>query len=345
MNGNDYYKILGVAKTASEEEIKKAHRKLARKHHPDLNPGNKRAEDHFKEIQEAYDVLSDDGKRRKYDQGGESWQQAPSGGPGFPGGGPGPYTDINFNSPGGPGSGGVDMEDFFHSLFGGGKQARRAKAPQQPDNPPVLVEISLEEAMTGTSRKLTVTVEEACPDCGGMGQKRDPSGRFDLRGAVCPRCGGQGTVHSQRPVNFNIPAGAWEGVKIRLAGQGAAEANGTRQDLFAEIKVLRHAVFEREGQDLLFDVAVPYTVAALGGEVTIATLGGQKRQIVIPPGIQTGQKMRLAGQGLPALQSRNAGDAYARVKIGVPKDLTAEERALLEQLARLRNDSIRTGGR
>jgi DnaJ-class molecular chaperone len=184
-------------------------------------------------------------------------------------------------------------------------------------------------------------VEDVCPDCDGVGQKRDSKGRFDLSGGLCSRCRGQGRIPSPRSGEIKIPAGAWDGLKLRMEGQGAADARGRRGDLYAQIAMRPHPIFERDGQNLLFDVAVPFTIAALGGEVTVETLSGQKRQLMIPAGIQTGQKLRLPGQGMPALRDRPAGDAFARVKITVPKNLTERERALLTELAHIRRDPIR----
>jgi DnaJ-class molecular chaperone len=358
LNGKDFYKILGVPRTATEDEIKKAYRKLARKYHPDLNPGNKQAEDKFKELQEAYDILSEPDKRKKYDQYGEMWQHVP------PGGWPPPGAQPGAGSPGGPGgfsgspfvdvdtggAGGLDFESFLAQIFGGGRGGRRGAETDFPPRSAAPAEdiefsldVTLEEAFRGTSKRINVTVEDVCPECEGMGQLRNSRGQFDLNGAVCPRCKGRGRIPSPRSGEVKIPAGAWDGLRLKLAGQGAADAKGRRGDLYVQLHILPHPKFERDGQDLLFDVAVPYTVAALGGDVSVETLAGEKRQLLVPPGIQTGQKMRLSGQGMPALQSRKPGDAFARVKITVPRDLSDRERGLLEELAHIRNDSIRSG--
>jgi molecular chaperone DnaJ len=348
VNGKDYYKILGVPRNATDEEIKKAHRKLARKHHPDLNPGNKKAEEQFKEIQEAYDVLSNKESRAKYDQFGDMWQHVPSSRPSGPGPRPGggftenPFVDVDFGGVKG-GTGGINLEDFLGQVFGRRSGAAtdfpsRAAPPEDID---FSMDVSLEEAFRGTTKRVSVTVEDVCPECEGTGQKRNSRGQFDLNGPACPRCRGRGRVSSPRSGEVKIPAGAWEGLRLKLSGQGVADAKGRKGDLYVTLRILPNPKFERDGQDLLFDVQVPYTVAALGGEVTVETLSGQKRQLLVPPGIQTGQKMRLSGQGMPALETRKAGDAYARVKITVPRDLSEQERSLLEQLARLRNDPIR----
>lgn len=340
LSGKDYYKVLGVSKGATEEDIKKAHRKLARKHHPDLNPGNKKAEEQFKEIQEAYDVLSDPEKRAKYDQFGDMWQQAPFGGGGQPGG---QYADPFAGMNMGTGTaGGINLEDLFGNMFGRGQSSPFAAHAAAPEDIEFGLEISLEEAFRGVSKRLNLTVEDICPECEGAGQKRNSRGQFDLNGAVCPRCRGRGRIPSQRTLQVNIPAGAWDGMRLRQAGQGPADARGRKTDLYLRLQVQPNPKYDREGQNLLFDVTIPYTVAALGGEVGIDTLSGVRRQLIVPPGIQTGQKLRLSGQGMPALQDRPLGDAFARVKISVPRDLNDQERGLLEQLARLRHDPVRT---
>lgn len=343
MNGKDYYKILGLHRQATAEEIKKAHRKLARKHHPDLNPGDKKSEEQFKLIQEAYDVLSDPEKRTKYDQYGDLWQQAPPGGPGSgAGGGFRPYPQTE--QPADFDSSGINFEDFLDRMFGGRRGTadfqQRSVVPEEDIE--FSLDITLEEALRGVNKRFTVTVEDVCPECGGLGQKRNSKGQIDLNSPVCPRCKGAGRIPSPRTGQINVPAGAWDGMRSRLAGMGAADARGRRGDLFVQLHLLPHPKFERDGQDLSFDVSVPYTVAGLGGEVAVETLDGQRRQLVVPPGIQTGQKLRLTGQGLPALRDRKAGDAYARVKVVVPRDMSDRERSLLEEIARLLGDSVRT---
>lgn len=345
----DHYKTLGVAKTAAAEEIKKAHRKLARKYHPDLNPGDKKAEDKFKEIQEAYDVLSDEEKRGKYDKYGDMWQQVAANAPGFnPGSAQGRADGSSPFGGADTGTAGVNFQDIFEQMFGGRAGARNnptdffAPSAAPAEDIEFSLDITLDEAFRGTTKRINVTVEDVCPDCSGVGQKRNSKGQFDLNGGgVCTRCNGSGRVPSPRSGQVNVPAGAWDTMRSKLAGMGSADARGRRGDLYVQLHVLPHAKFERTGQDLQFDVTVPYTVAALGGEIAVETLDGQSRKMVVPAGIQTGQKMRLGGQGLPALRDRKAGDAYARVKISVPKVLNEEERALLLQLAHLRNDPVK----
>ena len=358
MSSTDLYKTLGVARTATAEEIKKAHRKLARKFHPDLNPGDKKSEEKFKEVQQAYDVLSDEDKRGKYDQYGDMWEQAQAAGAGgagfggFPGGGaggtrPGGFPPDNPNSPK-PGPG---LDDWFVEMFG--SRVGRPKSKPAPDvfgrsaAPAEDIEfgldLTLEEAYTGVTKTINVTVEDVCPECSGIGQKVNSKGQYDLSGSgVCPRCRGVGRVTSPRTGQVKIPAGAWDGMRSTMPGMGPADARERRGNLYVQLHILPNPKFERDGQNLLFDVNVPYTVAALGGEIQVDMLDGQQRQLVVPAGIQTGQKMRLSAQGMPALRDRKAGDAFARVKISVPRSLTDEERDLLMQLARLRNDPVRS---
>ena len=325
---------------------------MARQHHPDLNPGDKKAEEQFKQIQAAYDVLSDAEKRKKYDQFGSNWDNPNFNSGGFnPGGGFNPNANGGFRPPP-PGGGfnttnpfgetdadsGINIEEVIERMFGA-RQGRRSAAPAEDVE--FGLEISLEEAYRGATRRINVTVQDACLDCDGMGQKKDAKGRFDLSGATCPRCRGTGRIPAPRSGQVTIPAGAWDGLRLKLPNEGAADSKGRRGDLYVQLKIAPNPKYERDGQDLLFDIAVPYTIAGLGGEVSVETLDGKKRQLLVPPGIQTGQKMRLSGQGMPALRDKTAGDAYARVKITVPKDLSDRERALLAELAGIRSESAR----
>jgi DnaJ-class molecular chaperone len=359
VNGKDYYKILGVPRTATQEEIKKAHRKLARKHHPDLNPGDKKAEETFKSIQEAYDILSDPEKRTKYDQLGDLFASGPfnPGAGGFsarPGTNAGGFSGSPFAEADlGGNASGLNVEELLERMFGLGKQkGSRPSNPTQDfgmrsaapaEDVEFGLDISLEDAYQGTSQRINVTVEDVCPECEGLGQRRNNRGQLDLNAGVCPRCKGRGRISSPRTGQVSIPPGAWDGLRLKLTGQGAADAQGKRGDLYVQLHITPHPKFERDGQDLLFDVAVPFTIAALGGEVKVEMLDGQTRQLLVPPGIQTGQKLRLTGQGMPALRDRKTGDAYARVKITVPRNLSERERSLIEELARLRNDPVRSG--
>ncbi len=341
----DYYKTLGVDKNASADELKKAYRGLARKYHPDFNPGDKQAEAKFKEVQEAYDVVSDPESRKKYDVLGEAWNQAGAGyGAGARPGNPPPYEPVNFNenayynemSPG------FDVEDLIKNMMGGARpNARNARSAAPAEDVEFAVNVSLEEAYRGSSQRINVTVEDVCQECQGAGQRRDNRGRFDLSGSGCIKCSATGRIRSPRSGQVTIPAGAWEGLRLKLSGEGAADARGRRGDLYIVIHILPHQRYEREGQDLSFDVRVPYTIAALGGEITVETIDGIRKQLVVPAGIQSGQKLRLSGQGMPALRDKPIGNAFAEVLITVPRDLAPRERALLEELAQIRSDSIR----
>ena len=369
----DYYKILGVQKEATEKEIKTAYRGLAKKYHPDVNPGNKGAEEKFKEVGEAYEVLSDTGKRSQYDQYGDQWKAVSQGG--GPGGRGGGASDFDFGGTSGGGMGAGGMDDFLSSLFGGaagggqtggfggfsaGRGGRAARqAPQDSEFP---LEISLEDAYKGVTRTLTVNVPEtcgrcggagavttgrACGACGGSGKVKGGRGLFGNNTCpqcsgtgqatdVCAECRGEGSVTRPRKLSdVKIPAGVGDGQRIRLAGQGAGGG-----DLFLKIKIRPNAKYERTGDDLKTDFAVSYTVAALGGEAGVETFAGRKT-LNIPAGTQSGQSFRLGGQGMPKLKGGGSGDLYARVKITVPKDLSPRERELLLELAKLRDDSVK----
>jgi chaperone protein DnaJ len=370
----DYYKILGLSKGASEKEIKAAYRKLARQHHPDVNPGDKGAEDKFKDIGEAYDVLSDPDKRSQYDQYGDQWKAYSQGG--RPGGGSpqtgGVYTDFNFGGAGG-GAGGGGIDDFLSSLFGGqaggqapggfgGFSSRTARSPRQETRAQqeveYPVEISLEEAFKGTSKTFTLSLPETCNRCGGSGAVSSGrtktcnmcggTGRVKgqrvgtgLEIEVCPECRGEGSVTKQKKLSdVKIPAGVADGQRIRLAGQGPQGG-----DLFLKISVRTDPRFERQGDDLYTDFTVPYTVAALGGEAAVETFSGRK-VLNVPAGSQSGRAFRLTGLGMPVLKSKGTqkGNLYARAKISVPKELSPRETELLTELAKLRQDAVTVGG-
>jgi DnaJ-class molecular chaperone len=311
----DYYAVLGVPKTADEKEIKAAYRKLARKYHPDVNPGDNAAEERFKDISEANEILSDAAKRHKYDQYGEQWK-AFSQHKGHPGGFPGGVRfDVGGEAPGGGGAG--NMDDFLRSLFGdrAGGFGGFSNAPQRGNDVEAEITVTLEEAFAGGSRALSLSV---------------PTGRYDLDR------GGRGETN--RRVDVKIPAGIAEGQKIRLAGQGAPGPDGSG-DLLLTVRIAPHARFERKGDDLTVETPVPYTTAALGGPVSVPTLAGTRLTVTLPPGTQSGQKIRLAGQGMPRLQRKGvpsgSGDLFARIKITVPKTLGPRAKALLGELAAL----------
>jgi len=331
----DYYAILGVSKTADEKEIKSAYRKLARKYHPDVNPGDKSAEEKFKEISEAHEVLSDPHKRAQYDRFGDQWksysQQGhgdPFAGARAPGGGAGYTVNLGEES----------LQDLFESLFGGWNN-RSERAAKSGEDVEYGLDLTLEEAVHGTTKRYQVTVEDVCKQCNGSGTTRDQRGNYTL-GAACPECRGHGRVRSMRRGEVTIPPGVTDGKRIRLAGQGAAGSTGTRGDLFFVVRIKPHPEIDRQGNDLYVDVAIPFTVAALGGEVNVHTLNGD-RTLQVPAGVQSGQKIRISGQGMPALKGQKSGDMYARVKVSVPRDLSPRERELISEVAKIRGDRVK----
>lgn len=322
MPGKDYYAILGVSRNATENEIKQAYRRLARKYHPDVNPGDKGAEAKFKEINEAYEVLSDPEKRRKYDRFGEQWQYADQfaqAGRGvrwdFDRGGS--YTTFDF----------ADLGDIFGSIFRDFTSARgsirRSAKPRSVEYP---VEVTLEEAYHGTKRILELQMEEPCMTCSGSGR----TGR-----GTCITCGGSGMVLNSRRLEVKIPPGVKEGSKVRIAGQGSQGYDVSRGDLYLVVKVLPHKLFERKGDDLYVEVPVPLVTAVLGGEIQVPTLKG-KVMLKVPPETQNGKLFRLAGQGMPHLNNSSHGDLFARVKVVLPTKLAPQERQLFEQLRKYR---------
>lgn len=327
MAGKDFYQILGVNRTASDKEIKQAYRRLARKHHPDLNPDDKSAEARFKEINAAYQVLSDPEKRKKYDQFGDQWEYADQ----FvrPGGqervrwdfGRGDTT-FQYGRAG-------DLGDVFSDLFGGfgvGSGVRRG--PQRGQDLESTVEVSLEEAYHGSTRVIQLQTEEPCTACGGTGK---------VGNRVCTICNGAALKISPKRLEVKIPAGVRDGSRIRMAGEGGlGRAGGKRGDLYLVAKALPHKLFERKGDDLYTEVPVSLATAMLGGEVVLPTLNGNL-SLRIPPETQNGKVFRLAGRGMPVLGNARYGDMFAKAKVVLPTDLTEEERKLFESLRSLRS--------
>ena len=306
MAAKDYYAVLGVSRTATEEDIKKAFRKLARKYHPDLNPGDKGAEAKFKEINEAHEVLSDKDKRTKYDKYGENWQHADAfdkagAGSRQYGGSGTPFEGFDFQQ-GSPFTGGAyggeDAGDLFDQILRGGGGRRR---PHRGQDVEYEAEISLEEAYQGANRMLT------------------------MQGA------------KPEKLEVKIPAGVSTGSRVRLAGKGGeGSSGGSRGDLYLVVKVLPHARFERKDDDLYTAVDVPVTAAALGGEVHVPTIKGTRLALKIPPETQNGKTFKLAGQGMPHLGKTGHGDLIAKVNITLPTRLTEKEKELFTELAKLR---------
>ncbi|MCJ7515317.1 MAG: J domain-containing protein [Dehalococcoidia bacterium] len=321
MPNKDYYAILGVGRTATDKDIKQAYRRLARKCHPDVNPGDKSAEARFKEINEANEVLSDPEKRKKYDQFGDQWQRAEQftkAGRGAQGdfGKGGAYTTYDFGNLG-------DLGDIFGGIFQGfgtgAGSARRAARPSSLEHP---VDVTLEEAYQGTKRVIQLQTEEACPTCGGTGRV----GR-----TRCSNCGGSGRLLKPRRLEVKIPPGVGDGSKVRIAGQGSGGYGGSKGDLYLVVRVLPHQAFERKGDDLHTEVAISLVAAMLGGEVAVPTLKG-KVALKVPPETQNGKVFRLAGQGMPHLNDSSRGDLFAKIKVLLPTRLTSQERQLFEQL-------------
>ena len=357
----DYYEILGVARTVDEAGLKSAFRKLAMEHHPDRNGGCENAAGRFKEINEAYSVLSDPQKRAAYDRFGHAGVNGPQGGPGGFGGQGFDASDI-FNDVFG---------DVFGEMFGGGR--RQSNGPQRGQDLRYDLEISLEQAYAGAEVEITVpaamtcevcegsgakpgTSPTVCGTCGGAGRVRATQGFFAVERG-CPRCGGSGRmvldpcsnchghgqVRRERVLSVRIPAGVDDGARIRLAGEGDAGARGgPRGDLYIFLSVTPHELFERDGLDLLCTVPVPMTTAALGGEIEApCLLGGEacdgqcKVMVQVPEGAQTGKTVRLKGKGMPSLRSRQRGDLVVELFVETPTHLSARQKELMRELAGL----------
>jgi molecular chaperone DnaJ len=348
MAKRDYYEILGIARTATDVEIKKAYRKLAVQHHPDKNPGDHTAEERFKEAAEAYSVLSDSQKRAAYDRFGHQGV-----------GGAGAGFDPGFSN----------IEDIF-DMFGfgdmfGGRSTRSRSTVQRGSDLRYDLEISLEDAATGTDEKLRIprlevcetcdgsgaepgTQPEACITCGGAGQTRYQQGFFSVmrtcpncqgKGRIirnpCKDCRGQGRIEKERTLEIKIPAGVETGSRLRVAGEGEAGVNGGPfGDLYVVLHVKQHENFERQGADLYSAVPVTFAQAALGAEIKVKTLDGEE-DLKVPAGTQTGTVFRLKGHGMPNLSGRGKGDLFVAVSLVTPKTLTKEQRKLLEQLSQI----------
>lgn len=361
----DYYEVLGVARDVSAEDLKKAYRKLAVKFHPDKNPGDKTAEDKFKELGEAYDVLSDEQKRAAYDRYGHA---AFSGGMGSPSGGGGFHDpfDIFREVFGGGGGGG----NIFETFFGGGNGTRqRRDGPQRGSDLRYSLDISLEEAAHGCDREIEFERQascqpcsgsgsasgggkKACRTCGGAGQVISSRGFFQIQ-QTCPDCGGagetvtdpckacsgSGRAKERTKVRVKIPAGIEDGSRLRSSGNGDyGTKGGPAGDLYIVVQVKPHDIFEREGDDLHCQMPLSFTTAALGGETTVPTLEG-KASLKVPAGSQNGTTFRLRGKGIKTMGTADRhGDLYVHVQIAVPTKLSSEQRAKLEEFAQLFGD-------
>lgn len=360
MTKKNYYEILGVSRNATQEEIKKAYRKLARKYHPDVNPGNKTAEERFKEIQEAYEVLKDPEKRAQYDHFGHTGTFDFSGqARNFYAGSP--FADFSYSF-----DRGIDFEDLFGSIFGSGVRGRtNATETFEERNIESELTISLEQAFTGITTQITLPIEKECTFCGGQGKKigkntricptckgsgrsRIGKGPLNISAAcstcrgvgkvgleICSACAGRGKISDTKRLSVKIPAGVKDGSKIRVAGQGLpGEAGGIPGDLYINIHISPHPLFRREGDDLYSDEPLPFHTAILGGKINVRTIDGTPSSMTIPPGTQAGQKFRLKGKGMPKPRGDMRGDLYVTVYITVPKYINPDSRKLIEEFAK-----------
>lgn len=348
----DYYDVLGVSKNATEDEIKKAYRQLAKKYHPDLNPGNKEAEEKFKEINEANEVLSDPAKRSQYDQFGHAGPQGFGGAGGF------------------GGFGGFD--DIFSSIFGGGASrggASSSTRPRQGDDIEQTVTIDFMESINGCKKQIKINVEEECNSCGGSGaySKKDINvcsrcrgtgsviveqnslfGRIQTQTACpkcggkgqeitrkCETCGGKGRARKNKEITVTIPAGVADGMSMRLEGKGNAGYNGGPSgDLYIHVRVRKHEDFKREGDDIYLEVPISITQAVLGDNIDIPTVYGNVN-LKIPAGTQSHTKFRLRGKGAKNVRSKINGDQFVVVIVETPTNLSSDEKSLYEQLRKL----------
>ena len=344
MDFRDYYKVLGVERSASEADIKSAYRKLARKHHPDVNPGNKDAEQKFKEINEAYQVLSDPAKRKKYDELGADWERGIS------------QEEMmrRYAQEAAAGRGGEahfaggDFSDFFEQFFGGlggGFHPGGARGgfgfSSEPVRAPDLraeVLVSLTDAIKGARRRLELVAQDECATCGGSGitttEKRQGKTRVIQSATACPTCGGAGVIATPRALEVTIPPGVSDGTNLRLKGQGGRgprpDLNG---DLFLTVRIEQRPPFEISGRDVRAELPVWDYEAALGAEVTAPTPEGARVALKVPADSQTGRLLRLRGRGLPARGKEPAGDLLYELKVLAPSDMTSDERALMQQFA------------
>ena len=367
----DYYEVLGLQKGASEDEIKKAYRRLAKENHPDMNPGDKGAEARFKEIGEAYEVLSDPEKRSRYDQFGFAGVDpnfaANQGAGGF-GGGFGGFGDF-------------DIGDIFDSFFGGGATrggARTANAARRGENIRVQAELTFEEAAFGCTKEVPISRIENCPECGGSGCEKGTtpevckrcSGTGTVRSQVrtafgvmsssspcpdcggagkiihspCPKCRGKGAVRKNTTAKVEFPAGIDDGQTLSVRGIGHRGLNGgSAGDLLVTVSVLPHSQFERDGFNVYYDMPITITQAALGDSVEVPTLDG-KVKYTIPDGTQTGTVFRLRGKGIPRLNSSGRGDQFVKVTVQTPMNLTGEQKELLRKLGETFGEEGRKGG-
>lgn len=356
----DYYEVLGVAKTATNDEIKKAYRKLAMQYHPDRNPNNKEAEDKFKEATEAYEILSDDDKRKKYDQFGFQGVHSDFADAYGRGG-------FDFSSMFGGSGGFSDWDDIFSSLFGGGSSStgRRSKAQRRGNDIRHDITLSLEDAVFGKKMEIKLdkrdacdvcngsgaepgSKAESCPTCGGSGEVRMSQGFFSVRrtcsrcngtGSIvstpCKNCRGSGTIKKSKVISVNIPKGIEDNTQLRISGEGEAIVGGVAGDLYLYIHITPHKYFVRDGIDLITEVGINIIQATLGAEIFIPTLDNKKVKIKIPAGTNSGQVFKIKGNGAYHINRSNRGDLFVIVNIDVPNKLSSEEKRLFNELKKV----------
>ncbi|OPJ55604.1 molecular chaperone DnaJ [Alkalithermobacter paradoxus] len=364
MSKRDYYEVLGISKGADEREIKKAYRKLAMKYHPDKNPGDKEAEEKFKEINEAYEVLSDSQKRANYDQFGHAGANA---GAGFGG-----FSDF-----GGAGFGGFEdiFGDVFSDIFGGSFSSRaRRTGPQKGADIKYNINISFEEAAFGTEKEIKVSRNEECSECNGTGAKKGTSkktchtcnGTGEIRQAQrtpfgtimnsrtchvcsgegtivespCNTCHGSGKIKNTKKISIKIPAGVDEGSIIKLSGEGEiGSKGGPRGDLYVVISVMQHKLFKRDEYDVYCEVPITFVQATLGDEIEVPTLDGRVKY-KIPEGTQSGTVFRLREKGIPHLRSSGRGDQYVKVIVEIPRKLSEKQKDILREFAKESGEEV-----
>lgn len=331
LNYKDYYAVLGVPKNAAEKDVKSAYRKLARKWHPDVNPNTRKAaEEKFKDIQEAYEVLGDPAKRKKYDALGSDWQQAARQAAEQQ-----RYRtqqeDVNVNFGGGAGSGGATgFSDFFDAFFSGIGRRGAAGTPfsQRGQDLETTIDLNLSEAHEGGKKTVPLQIEDVCPRCGGAGTDR---------GRLCPQCHGTGRILTTKKYDVTIPKGVREGQRIRLTGQGGSGIGGGQNgDLYLVVGLNGDGQYQRKGDDLYVDLPVSIYDLVLGGEVKVPTMTGEVT-MKIPPGTQNNKLLRLAGKGMPKARDGGNGDQYVRLIGQLPQDLNEKEMKLYKELAGMRN--------
>jgi molecular chaperone DnaJ len=349
---HDYYELLGVSRKATAKDIRTAFRKLARKYHPDLNPGDKSAEEKFKQLQEAYDVLSDTKKRQMYDQYGFYSDNAPP--PGYAGGAEAGDPNVNFDFGGfdfGGGSGGAgtggSFRDLFSQFFGGGRGGAMGQEQEPGGDLEYQIEIDFWDAVRGAVKKLQITrldtcevchgtgavgTPQTCPTCNGTGQVQQAAGKLRT---PCKNCGGEGRVRRTETIDVRIPAGVANGGRVRVPGRGNAGTMGAPPgDLYLRVVVRPHEFFERRGNDLYTKVPVTVAEASLGAKVEVPTIDGRSL-VRIPPGTNSGKTLRLKEKGVPSARNGERGDQYVEIQVVVPEPTDERVRNLMKELAEI----------